>query len=47
MHEVELEHGLKTNGQDFRGINRLRLLALKMQEVPGQQQNTVRHLVKC
>jgi hypothetical protein len=31
MHEVELEQGLQTQGRDQRGIERLRLLALGMQ----------------
>jgi len=35
MHEMEVEQGLSTRGVDQRGIERLRLLALKMQ-TPSQ-----------
>lgn len=33
MHEVELEQGLENQGKDQRGVERLRQLALRMQNI--------------
>jgi hypothetical protein len=41
MHEVELKEGLETKGQDGRGIDRLRLLAVRMRNLPDREQNKV------
>lgn len=44
MHEVELEMGLKAQGGDKRGVERLRLLALRMEHLP--QQKVIRDKVR-
>jgi hypothetical protein len=41
MHEIELEQGLQTQRRDQRGIERLRLLALRMQNMPLAQESKV------
>lgn len=41
MQEVELQQGLATKGNDRRGIERLRLLALRMQKIPQQHEVSV------
>lgn len=36
IHQVELEMGLQSHGKDQHGVERMRLLALRMQNLPQQ-----------